>query len=128
MVVEDNEVNRMIAREILGSLGLKVVEATDGREAIDMLSRAPVDLVLMDCQMPVMNGYEATKIIRSRETTARSRRLPIVALTADAFDDDAAKAEKAGMDAHLAKPYTRDGLREVLMLVALGRARAMPIP
>ena len=115
MVVEDNEVNRMIAREILGSFGLHVVEATDGAEAIDVLSREPVDLVLMDCQMPVMNGYEATKIIRHREATARSRRMPIVALTADAFDDDAAKAKIAGMDAHLAKPYTRDGLREVLM-------------
>ena len=119
MVVEDNEVNRMIAREILGSFGLHVVEATDGAEAIDVLSREPVDLVLMDCQMPVMNGYEATKIIRHREATARSRRMPIVALTADAFDDDAAKAKIAGMDAHLAKPYTRDGFKGVLMHVAV---------
>ena len=115
MVVEDNEVNRMIAREILGSMGLDVVEAQDGAEAVEALSRQSIDLVLMDCQMPVMNGYEATKAIRSREAATRSRRLPIVALTADAFDDDAAKAKKAGMDAHLPKPYTRDGLREVLM-------------
>ena len=115
MVVEDNEVNRMIAREILRSLGLDVIEAMDGAEAIEVLSRESIDLVLMDCQMPVMDGYEATKAIRSHEASSRSRRLPIVALTADAFEDDAVKARKAGMDGHLAKPYTRDGLREVLM-------------
>jgi signal transduction histidine kinase len=115
MVVEDNDVNRMIAREVLASLGLDVIEAMDGAEAIESLSTQSVDLVLMDCQMPVMDGYEATKIIRALEAKTRSPRLPIVALTADAFDDDAAKARSAGMDAHLAKPYTREGLRELLM-------------
>ena len=115
MVVEDNEVNRMIAREVLASLGLDVVEVMDGAEAIESLATRSVDLVLMDCQMPVMDGYEATKIIRALEAETRSPRIPIVALTADAFDDDAAKARSAGMDAHLAKPYTRDGLRELLM-------------
>ena len=115
MVVEDNEVNRMIAREILGSLGIDVVEANDGAQAIEVLSRESVDLVLMDCQMPIMNGYQATIAIRELEARTRSSRVPIVALTADAFDDDAAKARKAGMDAHLAKPYTREALREVLM-------------
>lgn len=115
MVVEDNDVNRMIAREVLASLGLDVVEAMDGAQAVEVLSNESVDLVLMDCQMPVMNGYEATKAIRAHEARTRSARLPIVALTADAFDEDAVKARQAGMDAHLAKPYTREGLREVLM-------------
>jgi two-component system, sensor histidine kinase len=115
MVVEDNEVNRMIARETLASLGLDVIEAMDGAEAIEFLARESVDLVLMDCQMPVMDGYQATRAIRRDEASTRSRRLPIIALTADAFDDDAAKARQAGMDAHLAKPYTRDSLREVLL-------------
>ena len=115
MVVEDNEVNRMIAREILGSMGLAVVEAIDGAEAIKVLARESVDLVLMDCQMPVMDGYQATRAIRDHEARTRTPRVPIVALTADAFDDDALKARKAGMDAHLAKPYTREALRDVLM-------------
>ena len=114
MVVEDNEVNRMIAREVLYSLGVDVVEAGDGLEAIELLGQHPVDLVLMDCQMPVMTGYEATIAIRGEEARTGSRRLPIVALTADAFDDDAAKSRTAGMDGHLAKPYTREQLREVL--------------
>ena len=114
MVVEDNEVNRMIAREVLYSLGVEVVEAGDGKEAIELLSAQPVDLVLMDCQMPVMTGYEATVAIRGEEARTGARRLPIVALTADAFDADAAKSRSAGMDGHLAKPYTRAQLREVL--------------
>ena len=114
LVVEDNEVNRMIAREILNSLGLDVLEATDGSDALATLRQESVDLVLMDCQMPVMNGYDATKAIRLEEARSGSSRMPIVALTADAFDDDAAKSRSAGMDAHLAKPYTRERLHEVL--------------
>ncbi len=114
MVVEDNEVNRMIAREALYSLGVEVIEAGDGKEAIELLGEQPVDLVLMDCQMPVMTGYEATVAIRVEEARTGTRRLPIVALTADAFDDDVAKSRTAGMDGHLAKPYTREQLREVL--------------
>ncbi|HUP06001.1 MAG TPA: ATP-binding protein [Caldimonas sp.] len=114
LVVEDNEVNRMIARETLSSLGLDVLEASDGAEAIDLLDRHEVDIVLMDCQMPVMDGYEATKAIREREMRRGGRRIPILALTADAFDDDAARSRDAGMDAHLAKPYTRDRLQELL--------------
>jgi CheY-like chemotaxis protein len=114
LVVEDNDVNRMIARQTLQNLGLDVVEASDGAEALSMLQERPVDLVLMDCQMPVMDGYAATRAIRDREAKSGGSRLPIVALTADAFDDDAARSRDAGMDAHLPKPYTRDQLRTVL--------------
>ncbi|MEO6327269.1 MAG: ATP-binding protein [Thermoanaerobaculia bacterium] len=114
MVVEDNEVNRMIAREVLYSLGVDVVEAGDGREAIELLDKQDVDLVLMDCEMPVMTGYEATIAIRGKEASTGTPRLPIVALTANAFDDDAARSRTAGMDGHLAKPYTREQLRDVL--------------
>ena len=114
LVVEDNEVNRMIARQTLLSLGVDVLEASDGAEALAMLQDRPVDLVLMDCQMPVMDGYAATRAIREREARLGARRLPIVALTADAFDDDAIRAREAGMDAHLGKPYTRGQLRSVL--------------
>lgn len=114
LVVEDNDVNRMIARETLVSLGLQVVEATDGIEALDVLERCPVDLVLMDCLMPVMDGYQTTIEIRKREARKGERRIPIVALTANAFDDDTARSRSAGMDAHLAKPYTRAQLHELL--------------
>ncbi len=114
LVVEDNPVNRVIAEEMLESLGLSIIEAQDGVEALDVLSRRSVDLVLMDCQMPVMDGYTATQHIRARETRHRLPRTPIVALTANAYEEDAAHALEVGMDAHLAKPYTRDQLRDVI--------------
>jgi CheY-like chemotaxis protein len=111
LVVEDNEVNRMLAREMLVSLGLRVVEAIDGRQALALLETCPVDLVLMDCQMPELDGYAATRLLREREQRRASPRVPVVALTADAFDSDVAHARAAGMDAHLAKPYTLSALR-----------------
>jgi two-component system, sensor histidine kinase len=114
LVVEDNDVNRMIAREMLASLGLSVVEADDGKHALDQLAKHPVDLILMDCQMPVMDGYAASREIRKREQQAGGSHIPILALTANAFDQDAAKAREAGMDAHLAKPYTRAELQKML--------------
>jgi signal transduction histidine kinase len=114
LVVEDNEVNRMLAREMLVSLGLEVVEAADGRQALDLLEACKVDLVLMDCQMPELDGYAATEALRERERRQGLQRLPVVALTADAFDSDAERARAAGMDAHLAKPYTRSALRSAV--------------
>jgi len=114
LVVEDNPVNRIIAEEMLESLGLDIIEAQDGIEALDVLSRRSVDLVLMDCQMPLMDGYTATMHIRERERRQRLPRTPIVALTADAYEEDAAHALEVGMDAHLAKPYTREQLKELL--------------
>ena len=114
LVVEDNEVNRMIAREVLQSLGLDVIEAGDGRQALKQLDLHSVDVVLMDCQMPVMDGYAATQEIRKREARLGLPRMPVLALTADAFEEDAARSREAGMDAHLAKPYTRDQLQQLL--------------
>jgi len=114
LVVEDNDVNRMIAREVLHSLGLDVLEACNGVEALEQVSRHSIDAVLMDCQMPVMDGYTATRELRLREGRLGLPRMPVLALTADAFDEDAARAHEAGMDAHLAKPYTRDQLRDLL--------------
>jgi CheY-like chemotaxis protein len=114
LVVEDNEVNRMIATQTLKSLGLEVVEASDGLEALDLLEHQAVDLILMDCQMPVMDGYDAAEAIRKRESERGRARVPILALTADAFDDDALRSRQAGMDAHLAKPYTREQLRNLI--------------
>ena len=114
LVVEDNPVNRMIAEEMLQSLGINVVEAADGMQALEAIASNTVNVVLMDCQMPVMDGYTATQRIRERELQRGLPRTPIVALTANAFDEDAAHALAVGMDAHLSKPYTRDQLRDML--------------
>ena len=114
LLVEDNIVNRMIGAEMLKSFGLEVMEAEDGAQALTLLEKQRVDLVLMDIQMPVLDGYAATRRLRERETRLRLPRVPIVALTANAFDEDAAQSMAAGMDAHLAKPYSRVQLRELL--------------
>ena len=114
LLVEDNAVNRMIGSEMLKSFGVDVVEAEDGVQALSLLEQQRVDLVLMDIQMPVLDGYEATRQVRERETKLRLPRVPIVALTANAFDEDAVQAIAAGMDAHLAKPYSREQLRELV--------------
>ncbi len=114
LIVEDNDVNRMIAREMLLSLGLQVVEAADGEKALEVLTTTKVDLIIMDCQMPIMDGYETARAIRKREASSGEERTPIVALTANAFDEDAERSRAAGMDGHMAKPYTRAQLRELL--------------
>ena len=114
LLVEDNIVNRMIGAEMLKSFGIDVLEAEDGAQALTVLSQQHVDLVLMDIQMPVLDGYAATRKVRERETRLRLPRVPIVALTANAFDEDAAQSLAAGMDAHLAKPYSRLQLRDLL--------------
>jgi signal transduction histidine kinase/ActR/RegA family two-component response regulator len=115
IVAEDEAVNRMIARSMLESLGLTVVEAADGLEALAQARMHVVDLVFMDCQMPNLDGYAATKRWREREQRLGMPRIPIVALTANAFEDDVMRCHAAGMDGHLAKPYTLDQLRtEVL--------------
>ena len=115
LVVEDNDVNRMIACEMLRSMGVQVVEAVNGVESLSELERHAVDLVLMDVQMPIMDGYAATQKIREREAQLGLARLPIIALTANAFDEDAAYALAVGMDAHLAKPYSHSQLRGMLI-------------
>ena len=114
LLVEDNVVNRMIGAEMLKSFGVDVMEAEDGAQALALLERQRVDLVLMDIQMPVLDGYAATRQLRERESRLRLPRVPIVALTANAFDEDAVQSLAAGMDAHLAKPYSRVQLRELL--------------
>ena len=114
LLVEDNAVNRMIGSEMLKSFGVDVIEAEDGVQALSVLEQQRVDLVLMDIQMPVLDGYAATRQAREREAKFKLPRVPIVALTANAFDEDAAQAMAAGMDAHLAKPSSREQLRELV--------------
>ena len=114
LLVEDNVVNRLIGAEMLLSFGLEVLQAEDGAQALALLESQRVDLVLMDIQMPVMDGYAATRALRERETRLKLPRVPIIALTANAFDEDAAQSMAAGMDAHLAKPYSRAQLQALL--------------
>ena len=106
LIVDDNEMNREIAVELLQTVGFDIDTACDGQECVDKVCNAPAgryDLVLMDVQMPVMDGYAATRAIRAqgREDLAR---LPIVAMTANAFSDDVHQALEAGMNAHISKP------------------------
>ena len=113
LLVEDNPVNQAVAAAMLDALGVRMQLACNGEEAIAMLDERDFDLVLMDCQMPVMDGYEATRTIR-RLHANRTTRLPIIALTANALQDDEAKCIKAGMDAFLAKPFSIAQLRSAL--------------
>lgn len=125
LVVEDNATNRMLALRILEVLGLRSSAVSCGEEALDTLAAETYDLVLMDCQMPKLDGMEATKLFREREAreTALMRRLDaghlnrracIVAVTAHAMVGDRERCIGAGMDDYLAKPYTIDDLRKML--------------
>ncbi|MBT3234333.1 MAG: response regulator [Bdellovibrionales bacterium] len=112
LVVEDNEINMEVIVEVLTSKGIVVQSATNGQEALDLLANETFDLVLMDCQMPVMDGYEATKQIRSQKSL---QGLPIIALTASTMKGDKEKALTAKMDDHIAKPFDN---RELLQTIA----------
>ena len=101
LVVDDNEVNRIVARAQLDAVGLEADHAVDGEQAVAMASRSVYDLILMDVHMPMLDGVEATRRIRGIE---RYRDTPIIALTADAFNDDRQRFLDAGMSDHLAKP------------------------
>jgi two-component system, sensor histidine kinase and response regulator len=113
LVVEDNEINQFAATRLLRSFGLTVDVATNGREAITMTGRAEYSAVFMDCQMPDVDGYTATRVIRRREAQA-GRHTPIVALTAHALEGDREKCLSAGMDDYLSKPLRRQTIQDVL--------------
>jgi PAS domain S-box-containing protein len=111
LMAEDNGVNQFVARNMLKSLGCDFEIVPNGQEAVAAVQRGGYDIVLMDCQMPVMDGYEATRQIRAWEQVrGAQQRLPILALTANALVGDAEVCREAGMDDHLAKPYTRNQL------------------
>jgi PAS domain S-box-containing protein len=111
LMAEDNGVNQFVARNMLKSLGCEFEIVPNGAECVAAAQRGGYDMILMDCQMPVMDGYEATRRIREWEQTqGGAMRLPIVALTANALVGDADICREAGMDDHLAKPYTRNQL------------------
>jgi signal transduction histidine kinase len=115
LMAEDNPVNATIVGAMLDSLGVEHQCAGNGQQVLDRIRESAWDLVLMDCQMPVLDGYEATRRIRAAGTVARSGRpLPVVALTANAFEEDRQRCMEAGMDGFLTKPVTLDSLRAEL--------------
>jgi PAS domain S-box-containing protein len=123
LLVEDNEVNRFLATELLTDLGIHVSIAVNGRECVDRVNAEPFDLVLMDIQMPVMDGLAATKLLR---TDSRFQSLPIVAMTAHAMSGDRERSLEGGMNDHLTKPINPQTLMETL--VRWMPAQPMPRP
>ena len=111
LLVEDNPVNQLVAKGMLSKLGCDVVVAGHGGEALSQLEQKTFDLVLMDCNMPVMDGYEATRQIRHR---GRWPKLPIVALTANAMPEERERCRSAGMNDYLAKPFRREELAALI--------------
>ncbi len=110
LVVDDNEINRLVAATILENYGAETIEAGNGLESIEYLTHNQVDLVLMDIQMPVMNGFEAAGIIRSKISAT----LPVIALTANAIKGDNEKCIAAGMNDYLAKPFKEEDLMKMM--------------
>lgn len=115
LVAEDNPVNQMLARTMLEQLGLAVSIAKDGNAAIKEYREGAFDIVLMDCQMPDVDGFQATEAIRKHEVAARLARVPIIALTANAMQGDRERCIAAGMDDYLTKPFKKQTLRSCLI-------------
>ena len=111
LLVEDNPVNQMVAKSMVAKMGYEAVIANNGQEALDIIKSEDIDLVLMDCHMPVMDGFEATEQIRRH---LDGKPLPIIAMTADASVSDRDRCISAGMDDHLAKPVKMDILQSTL--------------
>jgi signal transduction histidine kinase/DNA-binding response OmpR family regulator len=123
LLAEDNEVNQKVARRMLNNLGYRVDVVSNGREAINAWAGGSYDLILMDCQMPELDGYEATREIRRRE--GAERHIPIVALTAHAMSDAELACRAAGMDDYVTKPIDRERLTNCLQHY-LGATSAQP--
>ncbi len=122
LVVEDNELNAEIAQELLEERGFTVELACDGSQAVKIIEEKPphtYDVILMDVMMPIMDGLEATKAIRAMERED-CRTIPIIAMSANAFDDDLKKSVECGMNGHLSKPVEVDKLYRMLQKVLLG--------
>ena len=116
LLAEDNELNMEIAEFMLQNEGADVTKAWNGQEAVELFRKSEpgeFDVILMDIMMPVMNGYEATKMIRSLDRE-EAKEVPIIAMTANAFTEDRIRAKEAGMDEHVAKPVDVELLIKVI--------------
>jgi CheY-like chemotaxis protein/HPt (histidine-containing phosphotransfer) domain-containing protein len=128
LVVEDNPTNQEVALGILGQMGYRAEAVPDGLVALRALAKTDYDLVLMDCQMPELDGYECTRRIRQADTPVRNHRIPIVAMTAHAMSGDREKCLASGMDDYLTKPIHPGALREVLEKWLAGKSVAPALP
>jgi CheY-like chemotaxis protein len=124
LLVEDNMVNRTLALEMLQRLGCDAQHAGNGVEALDALEKQEFDVVLMDCQMPVMDGFIATRKLREREVAGKLEPVRVVALTANALAGDREACLAAGMNDYLAKPFTLAQLRNILLPSKVSRSAA----
>ena len=117
LLVEDNEVNQLVFEGMLTQLGYQLDIAANGEQGVEMWKQEDYDIIFMDVQMPIMNGIEATQIIRSLEKPDRHQ--PIIALTANALDEDENTCLEAGMDAFMTKPLDMKLLKQTLSLLVV---------
>ncbi|MDH5544131.1 MAG: PAS domain S-box protein [Gammaproteobacteria bacterium] len=128
LLVEDNPVNQEVSSELIRQLGMTVDIAANGIEAVEAVKRSPYDLVLMDCQMPEMDGYEATNYIRIFENSQSRTKVNIIALTANAMKGDREKCIAVGMNDYLSKPFTLEQLISTLRRWLPEHQENQPIP
>ena len=114
LLVEDELINQLVCKQALQKMSIEVVVVEDGQQAVDAVRDERFDLILMDCQMPVMDGYTAARNIREHEKSGELPRLPIIAITAHAMSGDKEACIAAGMDDYLSKPFEIDDLQAVL--------------
>jgi len=126
LVVDDNVINREVASAMLEELSCRVVIAEDGRVAVEHARTSRFDVILMDCQMPVMDGYAATAAIRSDERGREAPPTTVIALTANALTRDRERCLAAGMDSFLSKPFTQAQLHQILRPIAEARGTLLP--
>ncbi|KGF73901.1 hypothetical protein DO97_06005 [Neosynechococcus sphagnicola sy1] len=112
LVVEDNKVNQKLALKQLKVLGYVADVASDGQEALQRMDQDTYDIVLMDCQMPILDGYDTTRVIRQREGV--HRQTVVIAITANTSTADREKCRESGMDDFLSKPVTQEDLSAIL--------------
>lgn len=127
LVVEDNETNQIVVTSMLNNLGCTVELASNGKEAVEAISATSYSLILMDCQMPVMDGFQATTEIRHLEDKKGVMNpTPIIALTANALKGDREKCLAAGMDDYISKPFKQDGIRKIIEKWSTGASILLP--
>ena len=117
LLAEDNRINQIVAEKILQSMGHECFSVGDGMQVLDIIGKTPFDAILMDCQMPELDGFETTKRIRTAEKQSK-RHIPIIALTASSQQADREHCLQCGMDSYLAKPFRKEELAKMLELIS----------